>query len=169
MTSLSFEIAPPNRSILWDQALTIAFTPAVTLFACVAYFTGEILVATVSAAVAFIGTLLFAMPLARPRLGRIHIEGETLEPTMETGERQIVPGRRALVTGVRPMVDTADATPRATVHREPHAKTVLRRSSLREEVERAGDQTRPVRRVGRRVESAAAVAHHRRQLSAFAP
>ena len=79
MTSLSFEIAPPNRSILWDQALTIAFTPAVTLFACVAYFTGEMLMATVSAVVAFIGTLLFAMPLARPRLGRIQIEGETLD------------------------------------------------------------------------------------------
>lgn len=79
MAHQSFEIAPPTRSILWDQALTIAFTPAVTLFACVTYFTGEIPMATVSAVVAFGGTLLFAIPLARPRLGRITLHDDALE------------------------------------------------------------------------------------------
>jgi len=39
-------------------------------------------------------------------------EGDTLEATMETGDRQLAPGRRALATGVRPLVDTSSAVAR---------------------------------------------------------
>lgn len=79
MTMQTFDIAPPSHSIVWDHALTIAFTPAVTLFGCVAWFTGHMPMATISALVAFGGTLLFAIPLARPRLGRIALSDESLD------------------------------------------------------------------------------------------
>jgi hypothetical protein len=81
MTLQTFELAPPRRAFLWDQALALAFTPAVTVYGAIHFFTGQGMLGLLAGLVGFVGTLIFAIPLARPQLPRVTLAGDRLEIT----------------------------------------------------------------------------------------